>query len=356
MNFLLSGEQLAFVDSLQSLLAKQCDSVQLHQFFDADAGYAEPLWKQLCEMGIPALMVPEAHGGLGLKLIDLAIVVEALASAAAPVPLLGHSLATLAIVLAGSPEQQARWLPRLASGEVLGTVAFCEGQERWLRTEWRMPGGKNLSGRKILVPNLLEADLIVVGTADGLALVDNKAALTIDRRDGADRTRRVDDVEFDGAPADMLPGDGGAIDRLLDAAAVLLAADAFGSAEKLTRMAVDYAGFREQYGQPIGAFQGLKHQLANMALAVEPGRGLYWFAAHAWDDVPEKASHAAAQAKAHLTDTFLQAARDSVEVFGGIGFTWEHDAHIYLKRAMFDWAWLGQPERHRLRAAALAGW
>jgi alkylation response protein AidB-like acyl-CoA dehydrogenase len=121
-------------------------------------------------------------------------------------------------------------------------------------------------------------------------------------------------------------------------------------------MAAEYAKVREQFGVPIGTFQGLKHQIADMAIRMEPCRGLYWYAAHAFDAVPDKVSHAAAQAKAHVCDAFLQCARDTVEAHGGIGFTWEHDAHIYLKRAMFDWAWLGQPSRHRERAATLAGW
>jgi alkylation response protein AidB-like acyl-CoA dehydrogenase len=121
-------------------------------------------------------------------------------------------------------------------------------------------------------------------------------------------------------------------------------------------MTVDYAKMREQYGQAIAQFQGLRYQLVSMALAVEPSRGLYWYAAHAWDAIPEKASYAASQAKAHVTDVYLQVTRDMVEAHGGIGFTWEHDTHIYMKRAMLDWAWLGSPSRHRLRAADCAGW
>jgi alkylation response protein AidB-like acyl-CoA dehydrogenase len=144
--------------------------------------------------------------------------------------------------------------------------------------------------------------------------------------------------------------------RLIDAAAVLLAADSFGGAEHCVTMSVDYAKMREQYGQPIAAFQGLRYQLVAMALATEPSRGLYWYAAHAWDAIPDKSSHAASQAKAHLSDTYLQVTRDTVEAHGGIGFTWEHDTHLYMKRAMLNWAWLGSPSRHRLRAADLAGW
>jgi alkylation response protein AidB-like acyl-CoA dehydrogenase len=141
-----------------------------------------------------------------------------------------------------------------------------------------------------------------------------------------------------------------------DAALVLLAADAFGGASRLVEASVEYARTREQFGVVIGQFQALKHQLADMALEVEPARGLYWYAAHAFDHVPEEAERSAALAKAHVTDVFMQVARDAVEAHGGLGFTWECDVQIWFKRAMFDRAFLGSPSLHRERAATLAGW
>ncbi|MEP7349559.1 MAG: acyl-CoA dehydrogenase family protein [Sphingorhabdus sp.] len=356
MNFLLSDDQQAFLDAIRPVLNDRCDSQQVHKIFDGDDPYDTALWSHLVAMGIPAIMIDKAHGGLGLQLLDLAIIAELLGEFAAPVPFFGNAIGALAIQLAGSAEQRANWLPLLATGERLATIAFGEGKGRWLPGEWEVPGGNSISGTKVLVPNAAEADLIIVGTRDGLALVERGAGYKTARTDSADRTRRLDIVTFDGTASEMMPGDGATIDRLIDATATLLAADAFGGATRCLERTVDYAKVREQYGQPIGAFQGLKHQLANMALEIEPSRGLYWFAAHAWDDLPDKARHAAAQAKAHCTDVYLQATRDMVEAHGGIGFTWEHDAHIYMKRAMFDWTWLGQPSLHRLRAADLAGW
>jgi alkylation response protein AidB-like acyl-CoA dehydrogenase len=357
MNFLLSEEQLALVDSVANLLRDKCDPLRVHKIFDkpGDAQFDSELWTALCEMGVPAIMIPEDHGGLGLELIDLAIVAEALGKAVAPVPFLGHVLAGLAIALGGSGAQKAKWLPLLASGEILGTVALCEGKAGWMPADWTM-SGTSLSGVKTMVPNAAEADVIVVGTAEGLALVEKGAAYTTARVDSADRTRPLDTVTFDGTAAETLPQGKEITARLLDAAAVLLAADAFGGAEHCVAMSVDYAKMREQYGQPIAGFQGLRYQLVAMALATEPSRGLYWYAAHAWDAIPEKSSHAASQAKAHLADTYLQVTRDMVEAHGGIGFTWEHDTHLYMKRAMHNWAWLGSPSRHRLRAADMAGW
>lgn len=358
MNFLLSDNQLALLASIEDLLRDRCDPLRVHKIFDVagDAQFDADLWAWLVELGLPAIFVPEEHGGLGLEMVDLAIVAELLGAYAAPAPWLGHALATVAITLGGSDAQKTAWLPKLASGEILATVAFGEGQGAWFPDDWRLTAADGISGAKMLVPNAAEADLIVVGVVEGLALVEKGAAYTTQRIDSGDRTRPVDTVTFDGAAAELLPGGLAARDRVIDAAAVLLAADAFGGAERCVTMSVDYARVREQYGQPVAGFQGLRYQLVEMALATEPARGLYWYAAHAWDALPEKAAHAAAQAKAHLTDTYLQVTRDTVEAHGGIGFTWEHDAHIYMKRAMLDWAWLGSPSRHRLRAADLAGW
>jgi alkylation response protein AidB-like acyl-CoA dehydrogenase len=357
-NFLLSEDQLALVDMVQSLLRDKCEPLRVHKIFDVegDAQYDAELWQALVEMGLPGIFIPEAFGGMGLGVLDLAIVAEALGAAAAPVPYFGNALAGLAITLAGTDEQKAKWLPRLAAGEILGTVAFGEGKGAWLPDQWQLSASDGITGAKVLVPNATEADLIVVGVREGLAVVEKGAAYTAQRIDGADRTRPLDTVTFDGATAEVLGEGASVVDRVIDAAAVLLAADSFGGAEHCVDMCVDYAKLREQYGQALAQFQGYRYQLVKMALATEPSRGLYWFAAYAWDDQPDQASHAASQAKAHLTDTYLQMTRDTVEAHGGIGFTWEHDTHLYMKRAMANWAWLGSPSRHRMRAADFAGW
>jgi alkylation response protein AidB-like acyl-CoA dehydrogenase len=154
----------------------------------------------------------------------------------------------------------------------------------------------------------------------------------------------------------VLPEGKAAAPRVRDAGLCLLAADAFGTGKRLVDMSVAYAKEREQFGVTIGHFQALKHQLANMALEIEPARGLYWYAAHAFDHLREEAERAAALAKAHITDRAMQIARDAVEVHGGIGFTWECDVQIWFKRAIFDRAFLGIPSLHRERAAQLAGW
>lgn len=357
MNFLLSDQQREIQDSIAGFLREACGTEVLHREIDSDGWNSRELWQGLAELGVTAIAVPEEHGGLGLEMIDLAVVAETLGYAATPGPFLGHSLAALAIAQSGSEAQKAAWLPRLASGEIIATVALGEAGEQWQPEQWQLPGGAALSGEKRFVPFASAAGLIVVGVQGGtLALVDAKAGgLSFTAADAADRTRRLEHVQFDSAAAEVL-GDATSANRLRDAALVLLAADAFGGAARCVDMAMEYAKIREQFGQPIGKFQGLKHQLVNTAVDVEPSRGLYWFAAHAYDHVKDQAERSAALAKAHVTDVFLQAARNTVEAHGGIGYTWECDVQIFVKRAMFDYAFAGAPDVHRARSAELAGW
>ncbi len=359
MNFGLSEEQELLQHTVARFLEKECPPTRLHEIFDGDAPYDPALWRGMAELGLAGLPVPEEHGGAGLEMIDLALVAEILGRGAAPGPFLGHVLATLALCLGGSPEQKKAWLPKLAAGEALGTVALAEEGGVWDAAQWqgRVEGGA-LHARKLHVPNAESADLFVVGTAGGdLALVERGAeGVKANPIDGADRTRRIGELMLEGAPCEPLAQGKSAAPRVRDAGLCLLAADAFGGASKCVEMAVEYAKTREQFGVTIGHFQALKHQLANMATEIEPARGLYWYAAHAFDHLPDEAERSAALAKAHLTDRFMQIGRDTVEAHGGIGFTWESDVQIWFKRAMFDRAFLGTPALHRARAAALADW
>ena len=358
MDFGLSDEQKLLQASIAQFLAKENDATRLRARFDAEEPFDAGLWRGMAELGLAGLAVPELHSGTGLELLDAALVAETLGRAAAPGPFLGHTLASLALSLGGSPEQQRGWLPRLATGDALGTIAFAEPEGAWQPEEWRLAGGRRLTGTKLHVPNGAAADLIVVGLAGGaLALVASEAGgVVIEPFPGVDRTRRLDAVCFEAATCEELPGGAPVAQRVRDAGLVLLAADAFGGASRLVEMSVEYAKTREQFGVTIGHFQALKHQLANMALEVEPARALHWYAAHAHDHAPEEAPRMAALAKAHLTDRFLQVARDAVEAHGGIGYTWECDVQIWFKRAIFDRSFLGSPAVHRERAAVLAGW
>jgi len=358
MDFGLSEEQRLLQHTVEQFLAKENDATKLRARFDAEEAFDEGFWRGMAELGFAGLVIPEAHGGAGLALLDAALVAETLGRFAAPGPFLGHTLASLALALGGSPEQQRRWLPRLATGGAVGSVAFAEPGGGWQPEDWRCPVGSKLSGAKEHVPCGARADVLIVGTAGaGLALVERAAGgCAIESFPCVDRTRRLDTVRFEGAACEALPGGAAASARVRDAGLVLLAADAFGGAARLLELTVEYAKTREQFGVTIGHFQALKHQLANMALEVEPGRALYWYAAHAFDHATDDVPRMAALAKAHLGDRFLQVARDAVEAHGGLGYTWECDVQIWFKRALFDRTFLGSSTVHRERAAKLAGW
>jgi len=357
-NFELSEEQQLLQQTVRQFLENECSAAKLRAVFEGETGFDPALWKGMVEMGLAGLHLPESFGGAGLEMIDLALVSETLGWGAAPGPFLGHVLAGLAILLGGSDEQKQRWLPRLAGGDAIATVAFDEAGGLWQPEEWTLQPGRGLSGTKLNVPFASLADVFVVGLAGGeLALVEKSASgIEIRSMEGVDRGRRIDRVVFDGTPAETLPKAAEVPARVRDAGLVLLAADAFGTGSRLVDLCVQYAKTREQFGVTIGHFQALKHQLANMALEIEPARALYWYAAHAFDHIPKQAPRSAALAKAHLGDRAMQIARDSVEAHGGIGFTWECDVQIWFKRAMFDRAFLGTPSVHRERAAKLAGW
>ena len=357
MDFGLSEEQELLLETVRGFVANECPPARVRELFDGDADYDPSVWQGMAEMGLVGLPVSEDYGGAGLELIDLALVAEALGAAALPSPLLGHALACIALAEGGSDAQKEAWLPRLAAGEALGTVALGEEGEVWDPSGWQTSVAEGrMSGVKPFVSNAGESDLIVVGTAGGgLALVEPGAAgVKLEPVEGVDRTRRLQRLTLDSAPCDPLPVAAGP--RVRDAGLVLLAADAFGGASKLVEMSAEYAKTRKQFGQAIAHFQSIKHRLADMAVEVEPSRGLYWYAAHAFDHLPDESERAAALAKSHITDRFLSVARDAIEVHGGIGFTWECDVQFYFKRAMFDRAFLGSPDQHRDRAAELASW
>ena len=356
MNFDTSEEQELLQETVRGFIEAECPLARLREIYDEEPHFDTALWKGMVELGLGGILVSEDHGGAGLEALDLAVVAETLGYSAAPGPFISHALAAAAIEWGGSDEQRSRWLPRLASGDLLGTVAFAE-ESGWQPDDWTLAGGSALSGAKRHVPYGQAADLIVVGTAGGgLAVVEGSEGVEAEPFDGVDRTRLLAELRFDGAPAEALEGGSGVAERVRDLGLVLVAADAFGGASRCVEMAVEYAKNREQFGVTIGHFQALKHQLANMAVAVEPTRALYWYATHALDHVPDEVPRTAALAKSHVSEQFMQAARDTVEAHGGYGFTWECEVQIWFKRAMYDRAFLGSPSVHRERAAAIAGW
>ncbi len=359
MDFGLSEEQVLLQETIRGFAENECPTMRLRELFDEGSGHEPALWSALVEMGVAGLIVPEEYGGAGMELLDLALVAEVLGETALPVPFLGHSLAILGVKLMGNENQRSSILPILAQGFEIATVALQESDQGWSARDWTVKAdGDRISGVKTIVVHANLADRMLVGLQGGsLAWVDTKAeGVVIQEVSGVDRTRPFATVTFNAARAEILNGGTGSAVRLTDAAAVLLAADAFGAAIKLIDLDVAYAQTREQFGQPIGQFQAIKHTIARIGTDLETARGLWWYAAYALDHLPKEASHASSIAKAHISERAMNAARETVELHGGYGFTWECEVQMWFKRIMFDRSFLGTPEQHRERCAELAGW
>jgi len=359
MHFGLTEEQDLLQETLRRFTGEALPPNRLRELFNAGEGFDEDLWRGAAKLGLCGLVVPESLGGAGLELLDQALACEVLGESAAPGPFLGHALACLALVRGGSPAQQQSWLPRLASGDVLASVAFAEAGDRWSPEDWQIaPRQGRATGLKRFVEATSRTQLIIVGLEGGrLGLLESgSAGVRLEPVDRSDRTRPLADLQLDDAAIEPLPAGPEVARAILDAARILLSADAFGAAWRLIRMTADYARTREQFGTPIAQFQAVKHQLADMAMEAEPMRGLLWHAAYSFDHRPDELAREAATAKAHITDRAVQIGRGAVSLHGGIGFTWECDVHFWLKRTMFDRVWLGSPRAERERLARLAGW
>ncbi len=362
MNFGLSEDQVLLKSTIKRFLDEQCPTTRVRAIMESDSGHDSSLWQGLIDLGVPGLTIPAAYGGSGLDLLDLALAAEELGYAATPGPFLGSAMATVALHDGGDASQREHWLPRIASGTALATIAFGEADSEWNPAHYttKVADGK-LTGTKPFVPYAGVADVMVVAAVDGkgpgLWLVERGApGIGITPLKVVDMTRRVETVRFTATPATKLGGDAAALQRAIDAGCILIAADAYGGSRRCLDMTAQYAMQREQFGQVIGAFQAVKHQIANIAAELEPSLSLYWYAAHAFDRIRDDSERHAALAKAHLTDLYDRVTRDTTELHGGIGFTWEFDLHLWFRRAIFDRSFLGEASVHRARGAALAGW
>jgi alkylation response protein AidB-like acyl-CoA dehydrogenase len=335
MRFHLSEEQAAIRDAVRGTLSDVWPMERFHAFADGDEDFDPPSWQALMALGIGGLALPENNGGAGLGLLDSALVCEVVGEAAAPGPVIGQLLTAMAVGASDNPEALAM-LPQIAAGEAVATLAI--GTD--------------------LVQSAKSAHLFLAQAGDGgLRLIKAGAGVAIEPVTATDRSRPVSRVSFGDVKAHALSGGNDPLaSRIRDAALVLIAADALGGAQRVTDMSVAYAKERVQFGQPIGRFQGLKHQLAHMALDVEPARALVWYAAYAWDARLPDAPRAAAMVKAHVCDLYTRATRAAIAAHGGIGYTWEYGLNYWFRRSIQDRAWLGSPAEHRARAAELAGW
>src|SRR5271156_4990514 len=373
MDFGLSDEQRQLRDSAREFLTNECPPAYVRKTMADEAGAAHELYAAIAGLGWNGLIVPERYGGAGLGTLDMAVLLAETGYAAMPGPFLFSSaLAASALVQGGSDEIKERWLGALASGKAIGTVAITERNESLnpaeMATRARREGaGWVLDGTKIFVPYAHAADFIVVvartgsSPADiGLFVVETGApSVRVRMLRGLDLTRRVCALELDATivtPGAEINGGAALYARLLDVGAVAIAADSLGGMDRALWMAVDYSKVREQFGKPIGSFQALKHAAAEIVAELEPARALLWYAAYAQDAATPDAQRAAAMAKARLCDIYSRGTDRAVLMHGGIGFTWEHDVHLWYKRARFNESYFGSPAFHRERVAVLGAY
>ncbi len=359
-------EQLELRDTLRSLFAERLPHERLRAALDSGQGHDPRLWDEMASgLGLHGLAIPEEFGGGGFTYPDLLVVFEEMGCALVPGPFFASVALASTLVLA-LPDQEARerLLPGIASGERVATVAVVENPTSWdADTVTAVAVGtgsaRAVTGEKLFVLDAEDADvlLIVVRTEHGLGVAEidpTAPGVRIERMDTVDATRRQCRVVFDHAPAVLLAAGtdaAPAVRRMCDLASVALAAEQVGGARRVLEMATDYAKTREQFGRTIGGFQAIKHLLADQLVAVESARAALAYAATATATGVDL-TVAASVAQAFCSDAYTVAAATNIHVHGGIGFTWEHPAHLYYKRAISSEVLLGSPREHRARIAA----
>jgi alkylation response protein AidB-like acyl-CoA dehydrogenase len=354
MYFALTDEQQAIKSTAHDFLKARFKSERIREIAAGDTGFDEAGWKEMAELGWAGLALPEEWGGQGLGAVELAVLFEEMGYALAPSPLLSNTIAGLALSVGGSDEQKERWLRPLAAGEIRGTPALIDADGPAEPMKFSMAAGDVLSGTKTLVLDAASADFFLVATADGGRHIveTGTEGLTVTAEESIDPTRRLASVRFDGVrPQATLTGSGEDFHPVFHRACVALAAESTGLAQRALEMSVAYAKDRQQFGRPIGAYQAVSHRCAQMLLETENARSAVYGAAWAADAEPESLPLAASMAKAYSSDAGWRVPDAAIQVHGGIGFTWEHDLHFFLKRGRANAAMFGDAKWHRERVA-----
>jgi alkylation response protein AidB-like acyl-CoA dehydrogenase len=374
-NFGFTDEQELLRQEARKFLDQSCPMKEVRRIAETPEGGSPELWKRIAELGWTGLTVPEEHGGAGLGWVDLVVLLEETGRSLFPSPLLGHTLAAAALAEAGHQAQHERWLPALADGSRIGALAVLEASDRMdpagvaLQARQDTAGGWVLRGEKRFVLDAPAADLFVVAARTGPApeavswfVVEGRAAgVTVTDTPGMDRTRRMGVLRLGDVAVpteDLLGEPGGAwpsLTRVLDLATAAVTAEMIGAAEAAHALSVDFAKKRVQFGSPIGRFQGVKHPLAEMYVDLESVKSLLYYAAWALDEGHEDAPRAVSMAKAQASDAFARIGIDAVQLHGAVGYTWEYDVHLYLKRSKWARPMFGDAAWHHERVARLGG-
>ncbi len=378
MDFAFDEEQAALQTTARDFLAANSGSEQIRRAMESEIGYEPSVWKQIStELGWTAVAIPEAYGGLGLGAVELSALLEAMGESLLCAPFFASvCLGSNALLVAGSEEQKQEQLPRIAAGQSIATLAQTGPAGSWsadgIGTIWSRDGADyRLHGTASFVLDGHCADLLIVAARaagsrgpDGVSLFcipTTTAGVSARLLPTMDQTRRLAQIEFDAtrAPASArMRGDDEAwplLEEVLDRAAIGLAAELVGGAQRCLDMAVDYAKQRVQFDRPIGSFQAVKHKCANMMIQVESARSAAYYAACIAAEGGEDLATVASLAKAYCADAGFGCAADCIQIHGGVGFTWEYDPHLYFKRARASGVLFGDSAYHRERVAQRIG-
>jgi alkylation response protein AidB-like acyl-CoA dehydrogenase len=363
-------EQEDFRNAVRKFFEEKSSESEVRRLMATKQGYDPAVWRQMAEqLGLQGLAIPEEFGGQGFTAIETMIVLEEAGRVLLCAPYFSTvALATNALLCSDDDDAKRAYLPAIAAGQTIATLALVEESGRWdeegvTLQATESDGAYWLTGEKLYVLDGHVADLILVAarTKQGVnlfAVAGDTPGLTRTRLETMDQTRKQSTLTFDRAPARLIGRDGDGwqvISKTLDLAAAALAAEQVGGAQAVLNMSVEYAKVRNQFGRPIGSFQAIKHKCADLLLAIESAKSAAYYAGWAAARDSDELPVAASLAKACCSDAFFQAAAANIQIHGGIGFTWEHPAHLYFKRAKTDELYLGDPYYHRELLAQRVG-
>jgi alkylation response protein AidB-like acyl-CoA dehydrogenase len=355
MQFGLSESQEFLKDTARKFFAGECPSSEVRRLMETETACDAALWSKLTDQGYTGIIFPEEYGGVGLGLVELMLLMEEAGRALLPGPFFST------VVLAGTvldavcaPEQKKKYLAPICKGEVRATVALLEAGASWNRGDIQMNAyNGNLTGEKLFVTDAAVADFLLVVARNGVFLVDSKArGLKISAMSGMDLTRKLYFVEFSNTPAEQLCKTT-ELGRAFDIATAAISAELVGGMQRTLDLTVEYAKTRKQFGKPIGMFQAVQHQCADMYLETESARSAVYYAGWALEENSPDAATAVSIAKMYSSDAARSVGNRGIQIHGGMGFTWENDLHLYYRRAKASETAFGDATFHRERIASL---
>jgi alkylation response protein AidB-like acyl-CoA dehydrogenase len=355
MQFGLSESQQILKDTARKFFSGECPIAEVRRLMETPTAYDLTLWTKLAEQGFTGIISPEECGGMGLGKVELILLMEEAGYALLPGPFFSTvALAGAVINAVASPEQKKKYLSRIAGGQARATLALLENGASWDPAEAKLEAaGDKLTGSKLFVSDAAAADFILVIAQNGVFAVDAKASgLRIESMNGMDLTRKIYSVNFSGTPAERLGGTEN-LDPALALATAALAAEMVGGMQRALETTVAYAKTRKQFGKPIGIYQAVQHQCADMYLETESSRSAAYYAAWALEENAPDALAAVSIAKMYASDAARAVGNRGIQIHGGMGFTWENDLHLYYRRGKASETTLGDATFHRERIARL---